>query len=504
MMAFDAEVKIERTKMAASSCLLPKLDGFVFTEKLGSGTYATVYKAYRKGNQREVVAIKCVLKNSLNKATTENLLTEIEILKKIKHDYIVRLKDFQWDSECIYLIMEYCSGGDLSNFIRCKRALPEKIVKRFLQQLACALKFLHTKKISHMDLKPQNVLLSSTHDPVLKLADFGFAMHMRNSMHSIRGSPLYMAPEMICEQAYDASVDLWSVGVILYECLFGEAPFASRTFAELAEKIRDPSPICLPAGFNVSDQCRDLLLRLLQRDPKQRISFEDFFNHPFIDLEHMPSAKSLEKGKSLVSQAVIKDRENDARSAIKYYCKALEYLVPALQFVQDRESREALRGKVCEYMLRAEELKKSFKPKHRDVRKVQRHEESSNLTEQNKDRENKMPFDNDETNVGVTKAEDIRPVTPMEQSADVAEATSCSDTIYLLERLSLNNHVLLEGIQQAKIGGLREDEEEFEGALHMYQEALEILLPVLALEPKGKRRDLYTLKYRELWQELKI
>ncbi|TSK38389.1 Serine/threonine-protein kinase ULK3 [Bagarius yarrelli] len=271
----------------ASSFAPPRIADFVLTEKLGSGTYAMT-------DSREAVAVKVVSKKSLNKSSMENLLTEIEILKTVRHPHIVQLKDFQWDSENIYLILEWCSGGDLSRFIRSRRILPERVARLFLQQMACALKFLHEKNISHLDLKPQNILLSGT---VLKLADFGFAQYMSpwDEKSSLRGSPLYMAPEIVCQRQYDARVDLWSVGVILYEALFGRAPFASRSCAELEEKIRSDKPIELPAGARVSRDCRDLLLRLLERDPDLRISFDEFFLHPFVDLEHMASAESLDK-----------------------------------------------------------------------------------------------------------------------------------------------------------------------------------------------------------------
>uniref|UniRef100_A0A672SAC6 non-specific serine/threonine protein kinase n=1 Tax=Sinocyclocheilus grahami TaxID=75366 RepID=A0A672SAC6_SINGR len=115
----------------------PKLRDFILTEKLGSGTYATVYKAFRKtdSRDREAVAVKVVSKKSLNKSSMENLLTEIEILKTVRHPHIVQLKDFQWDSENIYLILEWCSGGDLSRFIRSRRILPERVARRCLQQI---------------------------------------------------------------------------------------------------------------------------------------------------------------------------------------------------------------------------------------------------------------------------------------------------------------------------------------------------------------------------------
>ncbi|XP_034751869.1 serine/threonine-protein kinase ULK3 isoform X3 [Etheostoma cragini] len=287
-----------------SSFAPPKLSDFILTERLGSGTYATVYKAYRKGDSREVVAVKVVGKKSLNRASTENLLTEIEILKTMRHPHIVQLKDFQWDADNIYLIMEWCSGGDLCRFIRSRRILPERVARRFLQQIACALQFLHERNISHLDLKPQNILLSGS---VLKLADFGFAQYMSpwDEQSVLRGSPLYMAPEMVCRRQYDSRVDLWSVGVILYEALFGRAPFASRSYAELEEKIRSNQPI----------------------------------------------------EKELVLQAVQKDQEGEKSAALSLYCSALEHFVPSIYYETDRQRKDALRQKVSQYVSRAEELK---------------------------------------------------------------------------------------------------------------------------------------------------
>ncbi|NWW81252.1 ULK3 kinase, partial [Climacteris rufus] len=345
--------------MAGAGWAPPRLDEFILTERLGSGTYATVYKAYRKRDTREVVAIKCVNKRSLNRASVENLLTEIEILKTIRHPNIVELKDFQWDSDHIYLIMEFCAGGDLSRFIRMRRILPEKVARIFLQQLACALKFLHDHNISHLDLKPQNILLSAPENPQLKLADFGFAQYMSpwDEKHVLRGSPLYMAPEMVCRQQYDARVDLWSVGVILYEALFGKPPFASRSFAELEEKIRSNRAVELPSRPQLSQECRDLLGQLLERDPLKRISFERFFAHPFVDMEHVPGPESLSKATNLVVEAVKKDQEGDANAALSLYCKALEYFVPALHYESDARRKEAIRAKVGQYISRAEELK---------------------------------------------------------------------------------------------------------------------------------------------------
>ncbi|XP_040426520.1 serine/threonine-protein kinase ULK3 isoform X3 [Cygnus olor] len=424
--------------MARAGCAPPRLDGFVLTERLGTGTYATVYKAYGK-DTREVVAVKCVSKRSLNRASVENLLTEIEILKTIRHPHVVELKDFQWDSEHIYLIMEFCAGGDLSRFIRTRRLLPEKVARVFLQQLACALKFLHDHNISHLDLKPQNILLSAPDNPQLKLADFGFAQYMSpwDEQHVLRGSPLYMAPEMVCRQQYDARVDLWSVGVILYEALFGRPPFASRSFAELEEKIRSDRAVELPSRPPLSPGCRDLLRRLLERDPRQRISFEDFFAHPFVDMEHVPGPESFPKATDLVVEAVKKDQEGDASAALALYCKALEYFVPALRYESDPRRKEAIRAKVGQYISRAEELKALVTSDSRSL---------------------------------------------LQQGSPARE---------VLKELAKDKPRLCAALEVAAAAMAREEDGRDDGdALELYQQSLGELLLLLAAEPTGRRREL--------------
>ncbi|KGL83461.1 Serine/threonine-protein kinase ULK3, partial [Tinamus guttatus] len=390
-------------------------------------------------NAREVVAVKCVSKRSLNRASVENLLTEIEILKAVRHPHIVELKDFQWDSDHIYLIMEFCAGGDLSRFIRMRRILPEKVVRVFLQQLACALKFLHDRNISHLDLKPQNILLSSLENPQLKLADFGFAQYMSpwDEQHVLRGSPLYMAPEMVCCQQYDARADLWSLGVILYEALFGHPPFASRSFAELEEKIRSERVIELPSRPRLSPECRDLLQRLLERDPSKRISFEHFFAHPFVDMEHMPSPESLGKATSLVVEAVKKDQAGDASAALSLYCKALEYFVPALHYEGDARRKEAIRAKVGQYISRAEELKVLVTCDNKSL-----------LQRGNPARE-------------------------------------------LLKEMAKDKPRLCAALEVASAAIAKEEEgRDDEDALELYQQSLGELLLLLAAEPAGRRREL--------------
>lgn len=104
-----------------------------------------------------------------------------------------------------------------------------------------------------------------------------------------------MAPEILKCKVYDSKVDLWSVGVILHEVIFGYAPFMSNSLDELEMKILDDTPIQIPTHIMLSETCKDLLNRLLQRNPAERISFDQFFNHPFVDLDHMASSQCWPK-----------------------------------------------------------------------------------------------------------------------------------------------------------------------------------------------------------------
>ncbi|CAD5116553.1 DgyrCDS5431 [Dimorphilus gyrociliatus] len=271
--------------------------------------------------------------------------------------------NFDWDEKLIYIVMEYCSGGDLSHFITAKRTLSEYLARRFLQQIASALKYMRSKKVCHMDLKPHNILLESPNSVVLKLADFGFAHYLNQESQTTKhliGSPLYMAPEIVVHRNYNEKADLWSVGVILYECLFGRAPFASRTLEEIRDKLYDSSPVLIPGG--TSENCKHLLSRLLQRDPEKRISFEDFIKHPFVDLEHKPSESSVKKATDIVQSAIEFDSLGNYKEALKLYSSSLQYFVSAIHYEQDEEKKNCIRRKVNNYMKRAEELKKILYP----------------------------------------------------------------------------------------------------------------------------------------------
>ncbi|SLM36208.1 serine threonine protein kinase [Lasallia pustulata] len=302
-------------------------------EEIGRGSFATVYKAIhvKRGGY---VAIKSVHLQKLNKKLKENLYSEIHILKGLHHPHIVALIDCQETSAHIHLVMEFCQLGDLSYFIKKRDTLSrhastadmikkypnppagglnEVVVRHFLKQLSSALEFLRNRNFIHRDVKPQNLLLNPSplffaraqpdivpytasenslipvagieSLPMLKIADFGFARSLPSTSlaETLCGSPLYMAPEILRYEKYDAKADLWSVGTVLYEMMVGKPPFRASNHVELLRRIeRGEDKIKFPEDTTMTDPMRQLIRGLLKRNPVERMSFVDFFDNPVV------------------------------------------------------------------------------------------------------------------------------------------------------------------------------------------------------------------------------
>ncbi|CAK7894454.1 serine/threonine-protein kinase Atg1p [[Candida] anglica] len=292
--------------------------------EIGKGSFATVYKCI-DNRTHEPVAIKSVVRSKLkSKKLVENLEIEISILKTMKHPHIVGLLDCTQTASHFHLVMDYCSMGDLSYFIRKRDQLiqthpvissllerypsPEGshglnhiLVVHFLKQLASALEFLRNKSLVHRDIKPQNLLLCPPlHTkaefekghytglwelPILKIADFGFARFLPSTSmaETLCGSPLYMAPEILRYEKYNAKADLWSVGAVLYEMTVGKPPFKADNHVQLLKNIEKSNDrIKFPSASQVPEPLKRLIRSLLKCNPTERISFSEFFSDPTI------------------------------------------------------------------------------------------------------------------------------------------------------------------------------------------------------------------------------
>uniref|UniRef100_A0A671KQS1 non-specific serine/threonine protein kinase n=1 Tax=Sinocyclocheilus anshuiensis TaxID=1608454 RepID=A0A671KQS1_9TELE len=266
---------------------------FEFNRKdlIGHGAFAVVFKGRHKKKHDFEVAVKCI--NKKNLAKSQSLLgKEIRILKV---SFLVTL----WVL-FVCLLLQYCNGGDLAEYLHSKGSLNEDTIRVLLQQLAGAMSVLRSKGIIHRDLKPQNILLSystrrrsNPNNICIKLADFGFARYLQgNTMAAtLCGSPMYMAPEVIMSQNYDAKADLWSVGTIIYQCLTGKAPFQVSNILSNSDAF--PS---IPR--ETSSHLRHLLLGLLQRNHGERMDFGHVFIIFLASPVPMPTYPSSASGSS--------------------------------------------------------------------------------------------------------------------------------------------------------------------------------------------------------------
>ncbi|TMW58750.1 hypothetical protein Poli38472_006895 [Pythium oligandrum] len=265
---------------------------YVVTSKLGSGSFAVVYKGYHKVT-KVPVAIKAMSLSKLNSKLLANLEMEIAIMRQIDHPNVVKLYEIKKTEKHMYLMLEFCAGGDLQQYMRRQHqqkgvtTLSETVAQHFLRELAKGMKCLWTHNLIHRDLKPQNLLLTEDSSTAsLKIADFGFARHLATTSmaETLCGSPLYMAPEILKFQKYDSKADLWSVGTILYEMVVGKPPYGGSNHVQLLANI-ERNELRFPKDFVISDPCRELLRGLLHRRPENRIGFDDFFKDQFVGLK---------------------------------------------------------------------------------------------------------------------------------------------------------------------------------------------------------------------------
>ncbi|KAL4608625.1 serine/threonine-protein kinase 36 isoform X1 [Arapaima gigas] len=247
-------------------------------ESIGEGSFGRVYKG-RKKFSGQVVALKFIPKVGRSDKELRSLRREIDIMRGLRHPNIILLLD-SFDTEQEVVVVTEYAEGELFQILEDDGSLPESQVQVIACQLVSALYYLHSHRILHRDMKPQNILLGK--GGVVKLCDFGFARAMSVStlvLTSIKGTPLYMSPELVQEKPYDHTADLWSLGCILYELHTGTPPFYTNSIFQLVKLIVQ-NPVKWPESM--SHTCTSFLKGLLTKDPQKRLSWPDLLHHPFV------------------------------------------------------------------------------------------------------------------------------------------------------------------------------------------------------------------------------
>eukprot|EP00741_Cyanophora_paradoxa_P018679 tig00021073_g18029.t1 len=239
------------------------------------------------------VALKALQKHSVNKEvrrrmrelakrSRQTLRQEIAILHQVRdNENIVQILDVQSAGGLICIVTELCELGDLKSYMGRRRSdepLGEPFARTVARQLGNALEVLYKRNLCHRDLKPHNILLQNGPEGlILKVADFGFARYIESfGTYTPCGTMQYMAPEVLAGERYDIRADLWSVGILLFEIIFGRRPWKGDRPVHRDARLRIP-------GFPmVSEDCVDLLQRLLKPAPADRMTYPQFLRHPFV------------------------------------------------------------------------------------------------------------------------------------------------------------------------------------------------------------------------------
>ncbi|XP_023735102.1 serine/threonine-protein kinase RUNKEL [Lactuca sativa] len=256
------------------------MDNFHIYEAIGQGKYSTVYKG-RKKKSVEYFAIK-----SVDKSHKSKVLQEVRILHSLDHSNVLKFYAWYETSAHLWLILEYCVGGDLRTLLEQDNKLPEDSVHDLARDLVRGLSYLHSKGIIYCDLKPSNILLDE--NGRTKLCDFGLSRKLSDISktpssllpQAKRGTPCYMAPELFHDGGvHSYASDLWALGCVLYECYSGRPPFIGKEFTQLVKSIlTDPTP-SLPG--NPSRTFANLVSSLLIKDPTDRIQWSEITTHAY-------------------------------------------------------------------------------------------------------------------------------------------------------------------------------------------------------------------------------
>ena len=241
-----------------------KVEDFKLLKVIGTGTFGKVFLATHNG---KAVALKSLKKTQLIELKqVDHVKQERDILKSLKHPFIVNLQDSFQNETHLYLVFEFVQGGEIFRLLRKERFFPNDVALFYITEIVLTLEFLHKKHIAYRDLKPENLLIAN--DGHVKITDFGFAKEIKDKTYTLCGTPEYLAPEIILSLGHNKGVDWWALGVLVFELLGGYPPFYDENPLEIYKKIT--------VGVYVFPECiypsaRDLISKMIEPDMSKRL-----------------------------------------------------------------------------------------------------------------------------------------------------------------------------------------------------------------------------------------
>ena len=289
---------------------MKQIEDITLIKLLGKGAFGEVYLSKKRG-RNEYFATKKMGEGKMNNLDTRKYIeSEIELLKTLHHPNIVGFEGYKVTKNCYYVTMEFVNGGSLSSCLqkykmKYGKAFPEEIIQHLMKQIISALRFIHSKKVIHRDLKLENIMVSFDNEndrnnlnllkAKVKIIDFGTAIKIgpNHLATTVIGSPINMDPAILkklnnmvsnkairdLKQPYDEKIDIWSIGTACYEMLIGNPCFDAETLKELVSKVENGS---YSVPTTISKEMVSFLNAMLQYEPEKRLSSAELENHPFL------------------------------------------------------------------------------------------------------------------------------------------------------------------------------------------------------------------------------
>jgi len=253
---------------------------FEVLNKLGKGSFGTVFKVRRKAD-KHIYVMKQINISQLNSVYKTAALNEVKILSSLENPYVVKYYDSFVEKNILNIVMEFCEGGDLANHIKGQlgRPLTELKIWKFFIQMCLGLRYIHSKKILHRDIKSMNIFLCKEDE--IRIGDLGVAKSMAenaNFAHTMVGTPYYLSPEMCEEKPYNEKSDIWALGCVLYEMCTQKHPFEANNQAALLLKILRGKFNPISSGY--SSEIAELVELCLCKDYRKRPSADTLLNRP--------------------------------------------------------------------------------------------------------------------------------------------------------------------------------------------------------------------------------
>lgn len=262
------------------------LDNFEIGKHIGVGSNANVYLARLKDFKEFIVSIKVLYKYKLkNIGAKKQVENEVKSLSKLEHKHIVKLYDIFQDDSKIYMVQEYCSNGDLKEYMERKnnKRLNEKNTINVIYSISSALLHCHKNGVIHRDIKPENILINHKHH--VKLGDFGWAYISndikKEEINQTCGTFDYMSPEILSMKSYNYKIDNWCLGVLFYELLVGNPPFEHPNISKTKFLIKNVS-YEFPQTLNINVNIKLIIHKLLNKNCKQRLSIYKILSDDYI------------------------------------------------------------------------------------------------------------------------------------------------------------------------------------------------------------------------------